>query len=156
VGFDGRDESERIGAGDGFDAPVDRADPGDDGAVSQAEEQIHPHGDPATLPDDDAHDVGPLAGDGHQVDQRDRALGGFEVGLEDQRTGAVPPSDGAHFALRCDLPAAVVARAEQGGEAGIGIETGEAEPIEGAVIGHQRYALAVGDDGVVFDARGHH
>src|SRR5207244_13606510 len=126
----------------------DRADPGDDRAVSQADEQIHPHGDPATLSDDDAHDVGPLAGDGHQVDQRDRAVGGFEVALEDQCTGAVPPSDSAHLALRCDLPAAVVARAERGGEAGIGIETGEGEPMEGAVMGDQRYALSFGYSGV--------
>ena len=51
---------------------------------------------------------------------------------------------------------AVVVRAEQGGEAGTGVEAREAEPVDRALPADQRRGLQVADERVVLDALGHY
>src|SRR4029453_4546920 len=89
----------------------------------------------------------------HEVDQDDFAVVGGERGLEDQGAGLIATLD-AHVAGGWgDLPAAVLLGAEQGGEAGIGIEGGPAQPVDRAPATHERCRLAIADQGVVFDGR---
>jgi len=42
--------------------------------------------------------------------------------------------------------------AEQGGEAGVGVEARPAEPVDGTVAPDQRRGLAVADEGIILDA----
>ena len=90
----------------------------------------------------------------HEVDQRDGAVGGLEVGLEDQRVGAVAARDARRSARRGAMrqrPCSGVA--EQRGEAGAGVEARPAQPVDRAVAADQRGGLAVADQRVVLDAR---
>src|SRR6185369_8533058 len=50
---------------------------------------------------------------------------------------------------------AVLARAEQGGEARIRVEARPAQPVDRAVTADQRGALAVADERIVLDAKRH-
>ena len=89
----------------------------------------------------------------------DGAVGGLEVGLEDQRVIAVARVLVASSAAGRMMPAAMFAAAEQRGEAGGGVEARPAEPVDRSVAPDQRRGLAVADERVVFDAaqpRDHH
>ena len=57
-----------------------------------------------------------------QIHQHHAALVGGERGLENERAVAIAPADTAMRIRRRDQPAAVPGIAEQGGEAGAGIE----------------------------------
>ena len=65
---------------------VDAAHPRDDRAVVEAQHELASAS--ATVPADaldDAHDVGRLVARRHEVDHADRAVGGLQLGLEDER-----------------------------------------------------------------------
>ena len=106
---DGRDEPEDVGSADRLYAALDRAHPRDDRAVAEADDELHLHRNVTAVPDDDARDIGPLAGDGHQIDERDASLFRFVLRLEDERALAVPPADAPHSTGRRNLPAPVLA-----------------------------------------------
>jgi hypothetical protein len=57
--------------------------------------------------------------------------------------------------LRRDPPAAVILVAEQGREAGLGIEARQAQPVHRTVRADQCGRLHVPDDGVIFDPACH-
>jgi len=87
-------------------------------AVVRPQDQIGAHRHPATQAFDHADDGGRLRSLRHAVEQPDRAGLGLELGFEHERAGPIAP---AHIAnrgcLRRDLPAAVLRRPEQRGEA---------------------------------------
>jgi hypothetical protein len=56
---------------------------------------------------------------------------------------------------RRELPASVVRRSEQCGEARAGVEAGEAAPVDRPVDADERARLQVADEGVVLDPRRH-
>ena len=91
----------------------------------------------------------------HKVDDGDYSIGSLELSLKHQRVVAVAAADGNDLVSRSEEPAAVVARAEQGGEDRPRIEPRQAEPVDRSVLADQRRRLAVADQGVVFDPQGH-
>ena len=150
-----RVQPKAIGAGDRRDAAIDALNPRDDRAVPEAHDQLHPHRHPATISHHDAKHVRALAVDGHQVEDGDAALLGLELGLEDERAVAVAAAHPLHSSGRRQQPAAVVRRPQERGERRIRVEARETEPIDRPVLGDEREAAEVGNDGVVFDARRH-
>ena len=150
-----RVELEAIGTGHRSDAAVDAPDPRDHRAVAEADDQLHAHGHPAAIAGHDAKDVSALAVDGHQIDHGDAALFGLELRLEDQRPFAVAAADLLHSAGRRQQPAAIFRRSKERREERIRVEARETEPVDRPVLGDEREAAEVGDDGVVFDARRH-
>src|SRR5690606_7947726 len=79
------------------------------------------------------------------------AVPGREYGFEHQRIALVAPLHGVALVCRHDLPAAVVQRAEQGGEAGARIEMRHAQPVDRAVPPDERAGEGVADERVVLD-----
>ena len=150
-----RVQPEAIGAGDRRDAAVDALNPRDDRAVPEAHDQLHPHRHPATISHYDAKHVCALAVDGHQVEDGDAALLSLELGLQDERAVAVAAAHPLHSPGRRQQPAAVVRRPQQCGEGRIRVEARETEPIDRPVLGDEREAAEVSDDGVVLDAGRH-
>jgi len=106
-------------------------------------------------PDDDAHHVRGLTARRHEVDERGGAIAGRELGLEDQRVVAIAPRDPRLRVDGRDLPASVLGRAEQRGEAGAAVEARPAQPVDRAVAADQRRRLAVANERVILD-RGCH
>src|SRR5439155_20438093 len=52
-------------------------------------------------------------------------------------------------------PAAVLGLAQQGGEAGAGVEARQAQPIDRPVAAHQGGGVTIAEQGIILDARGH-
>ena len=113
------------------------------------------HRDPARDALDDPHDLDGAPPDRHEVDDAHHAVVGVERGLEHERVPVVAAFDGADPAGRRELPAAVLGRAEEGGEHGLGVEAGHAHPVDGAVLAHERGGVRIADECVVLDASGH-
>ena len=96
--------------------------------------------------------IGAVA-DRHAVDDPHRALGRVELGLEDERAVAVLPAG-----RRDRRPAGAISQrplcsvAEERGEARAGVEPWDAEPVDRAVVGHERRGLGVSDQRVLLDA----
>ncbi len=154
--LDARAQHRHVGPRDGAQhVAVDAGDPGHGGPVAEAQHQLHPHGHLAAQARDQAHDVRSLAARRHEVEHPDRALGGLEDGLQHQGVGQVAARDAHVLGRGRDLPAAVGLVAQQGGEAGVGIEPRPAQPVDRAVDGHQGGGLAVADQGVVLDPGRH-
>ena len=95
---------------------------------NRTQDELHLHGHGPAQTHDDAHDVAYGIAHRHEVDQPDGAFRRFEIGLEYQRARAVAPQYLRVRRLRCDLPAPVLGRAEQRGEACVGIEARPAQP----------------------------
>ncbi len=153
--MNGRAQHRHVRSGDGAKRAVLQAgDPRDDGAVAEPQYQLGTHLQFALRPDDQTHDLGMVAVERHEVDQRRRSLVGFELGLEDQRARPIAAGD-ARFFLRRHQPAAVLRRAEQRRKAGVRIEARPAQPVDRAVARHQRGALAVADQGIIFGLARH-
>ncbi len=147
-------QADPVGAGHGLQRAVGIAThPGDDGAVIEAEDQLHAHPHPPALAHDKADQVRGRASQRHEVDERDDTLVGLEAGLEDQGARAVTPGDSGR-AHGCDQPASVLGAAQEGREAGAGIEAGPAEPVDRAVGPDQGRRLAVADQRVPFKVQG--
>jgi hypothetical protein len=91
----------------------------------------------------------------HEVGHGDAALGGFEAGFQHCRAGQVTSFKAGDFAGRRKLPVAVLALAEQRGEAGAIVEMRHAQPVDGTVAGDQRAGHRVADETVVLDGLAH-
>ena len=72
---------------------VEARHPRDDRAVVEAQDELGAHRHPAAASRDDPHEVGRLAAQRHEVDERDGALRGLELGLQDQGAGPVAAGD---------------------------------------------------------------
>ena len=111
----------------------------------------HPkiHGAADTLDHPDQHRVGlPRR---HAVDQAGGARVHRELGLEHQRVRPVTALHPAVAAGRRDPPVPVPVLPQQPGEAGLGVEPGQAEPVDRSVPAHQRRRVQVADQRVVLD-----
>ncbi len=148
-------QHERVRAGHGDQGTIDVTHPGDDLAVVESDREVHPHGDVAADPFDDADDVHGLVADRHEVDDPYRALGCVELGLEHERVIAVSPTRGAATGSRCDLPASVVLVSQERGEARAAVEPRCAQPVDRAVVADERGGLRIADHGVLLDSGSH-
>ena len=140
---------------DHADGTVHRPHPRQHGAVVEAHDELHRHRHPAPHTLHQAHQVDALVAHRHAVDDPDRALGGVPLGLEHEGAVAVGPAGAAAAGGGPDLPVAVGLVTEERGEARAGIEPGDAEPVDRAVVGDQRGGLGVADERVLLDARRH-
>src|SRR4029079_13125616 len=124
------------------------AHPGDDAPVVEPDRQLRAKVDAALDALDDADDVRLLAARWHEVEHaRDRAALRLPGRLEDERV--VEVAAGARRGRgRGEQPAAAVRAAEQRGEAGAGVEAGEAEPVDGAASVDERRGLEVAEQRV--------
>jgi hypothetical protein len=142
-----------LGAGDGQQRLADPAHPGGQAPVVEPDAQLHAHRHPAPDPLDDPDHVGVGQARGHEVDHPDGTVLGLELRLQDQAIALVATPDPPDTAGRGDPPVPVALVAEQGREAGAGVEAGQAQPVDRAVEAHQGRRLGVGDDRVVLDLR---
>ena len=124
--------------------------------VAEADDEVHAHGDLAPDGLDHPHHLGMVLADGHAVDHLGDAVGGLELRLEHEGVAAVaaprPRSRRVAGAMR-QYPCSSVA--EQLGEAGVGVEPGQAQPVDRPVAAHQRRGVGVADDPVVLDRQRH-
>ena len=158
TGKPGAAEHELVGTGDCGDdllaADVAAAHPRADRAVVHPHDPLVPHPDRAAHPGEPADHVGPVVAGGHQVEEGDLAVLGGERRLEGGGVVDVAPRD-VVLARRLELPVPVAVVAEQPGEARGGVEAGQAEPVDGAVLADQCGGVPVADQGVVLDRQGH-
>jgi hypothetical protein len=127
-------------------------------AMPEPDDQFGAHRHGAALADHQTHEIGrgtPLA-QRHEVDQVGLAIGGRELGFEDQRVGPIAAGD-PQVRIRCwrDPPSAVVGVAQQRRETRVRVEAWPAEPIDGAVLRDERGRFTVADERVVLDATSH-
>ena len=154
--IDGRAQQRHIGAGDSLHRAVRGArHPRHRRAIVEAQHEFAAHGELPAPPGHDAHEMVRPLPHRHEVDQRGRAIRGFEIGLQDERIVAVAAGDARIWIGGSDPPAAVLRRAEQGCETGRRVETGPAQPVNGAVAANQSRRLAIANDGIVFDTQRH-
>ena len=151
-------EAEGVGAGEG-DAGVvlvrALAHPRDDAAVVEADRQLRSEANAALHALDDAHDVGRLPARRHEVeDTRDRTVVRLPDRLEDERVVEIA-ARARRRRRRREEPAAAVRAAEERGEAGPGVETREAQPVDRAAAVDERSRLQVAQECVILDARAH-
>src|SRR5207248_10443193 len=90
-------------------------------------------------------------GDGHEVVHLADPVRGHEPGDQDGRVGQVQLPGHVVVPVRRDLVEAAAVGVQQRGEDAGRVEPGRAEPVEGAVGGHQRGRLQVADQPVVAD-----
>ena len=121
-------------------------------AVPEADHQLLPHPDDALDALDPTDQVGTTAPDGHRLDHPHRPGRGPPHGLQGERVVPVTPllddGPGVHGG---EQPPTVARVAQQGGEAGGGVEAGEAEPVDAAPVGHERGGVQVAQQGVAPD-----
>ena len=151
--LDGRAQEHRVGAGDGEEGSVERAHPGHDRAVVEAEHELHPHLDTSTDSFDDPHEIGLRLARRHEVDEPHGTVVGLQLGLQDERVAPVLAARRAELARRLDRPVAVLCVAEQCGEERARVEARQAQPVDGAVTADERSRLEVADEPVVLDER---
>jgi hypothetical protein len=87
--------------------------------------------------------------EGHGVEQPDGAVRGGERGLDDQRPRQVAPRD-LERREGTDRPVAGIG-IEQPGEHGRAVVARQAQPVDRAVLRHERGRVAVGKEAVVGD-----
>ncbi len=122
------------------------AHPRDSTAVIEAQHDLGAHRDTAAVAAHQADQVHlglALTRQRHEIDNRNRAFGGFERRLKDAGVAAVAAAGARVRVLRRDEPAAVLWFAEQCGKYRLCIESRQAQPIDRA------------DDAVIFDRHGH-
>ena len=78
----------------------------------------------------------------------------YQMRFEDERVLAVAARDALRVLVRRNAEAAVLRRAEQRRETGIGIEARPAQPVDRAVAADQRRGLAVADQAIIFNPVG--
>ena len=147
---------QRFRSGPGRDHPLAlHLDPRSGPAVVEPRRQYRRHRDRSAQPLH--HPNHPRMGLSrrHAIDDADRSLRRLDVGLEHEGRGPVASRRLDDVDARSDPPRAVLLRAEEAGEAGRGIEAGQAEPIDRAVQPHQCSRMGVADQRVVLDAERH-
>ena len=93
--------------------------------------------------------------DGHAVDDPDGSLFGDELRLEHQGVPPVVAVGGQARSLGGDPPRSVVLVTQELGEACPGIESRQAEPVDGSVPSDQGDGVQIADDSVVLDGKRH-
>jgi hypothetical protein len=145
----------RVGPRLGDDAVGHALYPGHDQAVPEADDQLHAHRDATSQPLNDAHELrGAAIAGRHEVDDPRRAVGGLEVGLQDQRPLAVAARHDADLPGGGDKPAPMLLLSQQRGEARCGVEVGQAQPVHRAVAANQGRGLQVTDQRVILNPHG--
>lgn len=112
-------------------------DPGHQVAVVEPQPQVHAHGHAARQALDDAHHVRRVAAQRHAVHHSHLALVGVPVALQDQGVVAVAAVGGRAAGRGSQQPPSGLLVVQEGGEAGGGVEAGQAEPVDGAVAADQ-------------------
>jgi hypothetical protein len=102
----------------------------------------------------DPHEIG-VVRQRHEVDNRRAAGVGLKFGFEDEGAGAITPANCENRLLRSKQPTTILDCSKQSGEASRRIEAGPAQPIDRAVEADQSRCLAVADQRILFDAKGH-
>jgi hypothetical protein len=113
--------------------------------IAKAEYQLHMHVDAAALTHYESDKVGGCASQRHEINEADAAFLRRKAGLENERVATVAANAPALLRVgRCNQPAAVTRVSEQGGEAGIRIETRPTQPIDRSISPDQsgRFAVA--------------
>ena len=143
-----RAEAEAVGAGDRDASVIDAPHPRDDVPVVEADDELraHLHAAPDAL--DDAHDVRRTVARRHEVVDAHGAVVVLPRRLEDEGVTAVSTRRRA-AGRRREQPAAVLGVTEQRGEAGAGVEAGEAEPVDRTAAFDEGGGLQVADHRVV-------
>ncbi len=152
--LNGRAQEYRVGAGDGEERPVERAHPGDDRAVVEADDELHPHLDTSADSLDDPHEVGLRLARRHEVDEPHGTVVRLQLGLEDERVAPVPAVRRTERHPR----AAIVqwpfsASPRSAAKQRARVEARQAQPVDGAVTADERSRLQVADEAVVLDER---
>src|SRR5690606_13057627 len=124
------------------------------GTVAEARYQLHAHGHAAFQSFNAADDDRAVA-HRHVIGQAHPAAVTLEFGTQYQGVGFVMASYFARLMFRRDLPEAMLFRAEQLAEAGGGVETGRAEPVDTAVAPDQRGTAQIADQCIVLDGLAH-
>jgi len=96
------------------------------------------------------HHVGILTARRHEIDHGRGAVGGFNLGFEDQRGVTIASRHARGRIGGAKRPAAAVARADERGEASATVEPWPTEPVDRAVSADQNRGLAIADQGIVF------
>ncbi len=155
-------QPDRVRAGDRRQAVIDPPHPRQHPAVAEPDRSTQSISTaPATPVDDpDQHRLLAVAGR-HEVGHRHGAAHRVPGRLEDERAVLVAAADlaAARFRAlghgRADLPLAVGLIAQQRGEAGVGVEPGQAQPVHAPVAADECRGLHVADERVVLDEPGH-
>ena len=142
---------------------VDLAHPGQHLAVAEPDPQHALHLDHAAhaVHDPDQQRRLAAATRRHEVGDPHGAAHGLPLGHQHQRVALVVPGDLTAPGRRplggggADPPLAVPLVAQQGGEAGVGVEPRQAEPVNVAAAVDQRRGLHVADQCVVLDEPAH-
>ena len=136
-------------------AVVDRRHPRARCARSRSAGQFHAQSHLPANAFDDAHHIGVALADGHEIDEAHRAARRSRRWFRESACGrdsgaciSSPRPPGRSASSRSF-------RAQQRGEAGVGREIGPAQPVDGAFAVDQGGRLAIADQGIVFDLRGH-
>ena len=125
-------------------------DPRPDRPIVRTQRKLHPHRNTASQSLHDPHQARrPLSSARHEINHPDRALRGFEVGLEHQRSGPVAPRDRPNLTGRRDEPAPMPIIPQQGREARGGIEAREAQPVHRAGAPNKSRGLQIADQPIV-------
>ena len=132
----------------------DLADPWNDGAIVEPDDNGGAKLDPAGKATDDPDHVGSRIARRHEIDEHRGSRRCLKSGFEDERVRPVLAT-ASRLRPRCDRPVSVIRSAEQRRETGRRIESRPAEPVDRAVSTHQRRGLSVADDGVVLYTSGH-
>src|SRR5262249_24328190 len=118
-------------------------------AVGEAHTQVAMHRNLASEPDDDPDEIVCRAR-GHEVDDVNSSAFTGSIGFEDQSLLFVVLIDVVHLRRGAQQPISMLVVSQQLGEAGIRIDTWQAQPINRATTRDQRYRRRVADDAVLF------
>ena len=154
LGLDRRDKAFEIGTSDAVETIAGPSHPRDDPPVVEPDDELHAHGHTARDALDDPNQRGMVRPQWHAVDHPHHTVTSVEVRLKDQRVRPVTPDDLMDVTDRCDLPVAMLPPSEQRREAGAGVESGEAEPIDRPVGPHEGGRMGVADQSVGVDRQG--
>jgi hypothetical protein len=146
-----RTERDGVRAGDGEKATVDAVDPRNGEAVVEADDQLRPNRHAAVDAFDDPDDVGRGLAWRHEVDRADSPFRRLEGRLEDERVVSVAALVTLDLAGGREVPAPVLAVADERREARGGVETRKAAPVDGAGAVDERCRLKVAEQRVVLD-----
>ena len=155
-GVDGCTQQDHVGARNGAQGSVFKSrDPGNNNPIAKSQDEIEMESDTAALTDNQAHDGRITAERTHEINERHNASVGFESGLQDQCSRAIPSADARRLILRRNQPPTVLTCSEERGETCVRIKSRPAQPIDRSVHGDQRRRPAITDQCVVLDARTH-
>ncbi len=152
VQFHSAAKSQEIRPRDRFNAPVHVAHPRHDRPVIEADDNFRPHPHLAAAPDHKPYQVRPMGAHGHAIDHGDGSALGLEVGFEHQGSFPVAALGPADITGRAKQPAAVFRNTQEGCKTGRGVESRQAQPVDGTVATDQCRSLAVADQSIIFDA----